>query len=102
VVASSPVLRALHDAGALHADPLSLGIAVDPRSRVLDTHGCPNPRVFVAGPLARERHGELMGLPQVSTQPREVAADVADLLKKARPEALPLDSAKGSPLDGFT
>ncbi|MGI4977073.1 MAG: FAD/NAD(P)-binding protein [Janthinobacterium lividum] len=102
VVASNPVLRALHDAGTLHADPLSLGIAVDPRSRVLDTTGRANPRVFVAGPLARERHGELMGLPQVSTQPREVAADVAGFLKQARPEALPLDSAKGSPLESCT
>ncbi|MGI3776177.1 MAG: FAD/NAD(P)-binding protein [Janthinobacterium lividum] len=97
VVASSPVLRALHDAGTLHADPLSLGIAVDPRSRVLDTNGRPNPRVFVAGPLARERHGELMGLPQVSTQPREVAASVAALLNEARPEALSLESAEDLP-----
>ena len=89
VVTSNPVLRALHDAGVLDADPLALGIAVDRQSRVLGADGVANSRVFVAGPLARGQHGELMGLPQVSTQPREVAASVAALLRQARPEALP-------------
>ncbi len=102
VVATNPVLRALHEAGVLDADPLALGIAVDRQSRVLGADGAANPRVFVAGPLARGQHGELMGLPQVSTQPREVAAGVAALLEKGRPEALPLDSAKGEPLETCT
>jgi len=100
VVSSSPVLRSLHQDGVLGADPLALGIAVDRHNRVLGADGVPNPRVFVAGPLARGQHGELMGLPQVSTQPREVAASLARLLgdaeqQEARPKALPLDSAQG-------
>ncbi len=103
VVSSNPVLRALHAAGVLDADPLALGIAVDRHSRVLGADGRANPRVFVAGPLARGQHGELMGLPQVSTQPREVAASVAALLlKQGRPGALPLDPAKGEPLESTT
>jgi uncharacterized NAD(P)/FAD-binding protein YdhS len=100
VVGSSPVLRSLHAAGVLGADPLALGIDVDRHSRVLGAGGAGNPRVFVAGPLARGQHGELMGLPQVSTQPREVAASVAEVLgaaKQARPGALPLDPTQGSP-----
>ncbi len=101
VVASSPVLRSLNDAGVLEADPLALGIAVDRHSRVLGADGAANPRVFVAGPLARGQHGELMGLPQVSTQPREVAASVVRLMgagrRRARPGAPPLDPAQGSP-----
>ncbi len=80
VVASTPVLHSLDRAGALAPDPLGLGIAVDAENHVLGHDGHPNPRLFVAGPLARGRHGELMGLPQVSTQPREVAASIARLL----------------------
>ncbi len=81
VVERHPVLRALHEAGALEADPLALGISVDRRSRVIRPGGAAWERLFVAGPLARGTHGELMGLPQVSNQPREVAADLArDLL----------------------
>ncbi len=87
VVERHPVLRALHDAGALSADPFALGIAVDADSRVLRPDGTAWPNLFVAGPLARGTHGELMGMPQMSRQPREVAASIA------RPEALPLDSA---------
>ncbi len=87
VVERHPVLRALHEAGALAADPLALGIAVDAESRVLRPDGSAWPNLFVAGPLARGTHGELMGLPQMSRQPREVAASIG------RPEALPLDTA---------
>ncbi len=80
VVESHPVLRALHAAGALEADPMALGIAVDTRSRVIRPGGTAWKDLFVVGPLARGTHGELMGLPQVSTQPREVAAAIAALL----------------------
>ena len=77
VIESHPVLRSLHEAGALEADPMALGIAVDPSSRVLRPDGTAWETLFVVGPLARGTHGELMGLPQVSTQPREVAATIA-------------------------
>ena len=80
VVERHPVLRTLHAAGALEADPVALGIAVDTRSRVMRPDGVAWENLFVVGPLARGTHGELMGLPQVSTQPREVAAAIAGLL----------------------
>ncbi len=80
VVGRHPVLQALHAAEALEADRTRLGIAVDAQSRVLRPDGRPWPNLFVVGPLARGTHGELMGLPQVSAQPREVAALVATLL----------------------
>ncbi len=76
VVERHPVLRALRDAGALAADPFALGIAVDGESRVLRPDGTAWANLFVAGPLARGTHGELMGLPQMSRQPREVAGVV--------------------------
>jgi len=65
-------------AGRLEADPLGLGIAVDPQSRVLNHAGNPDDRLWVAGPLARERFGELMGLPQVLTHAENVARSLAD------------------------
>ena len=80
VVAAHPLLHSLAEAGHLRADPCRLGIDVDDRSRVLDASGVAAPDLFVAGPLARGTHGELMGLPQVTTQPREVAACVARLV----------------------
>ena len=80
VVERHPVLRSLHAAGALEADPMALGIAVDARSRVLRPDGDAWDNLFVVGPLARGTHGELMGLPQMSLQPREVATAIAALL----------------------
>jgi uncharacterized NAD(P)/FAD-binding protein YdhS len=72
-----PVLASLAKAGRLEPDPLGLGIAVDPQSRVLDREGNPDDRLWVAGPLARERFGELMGLPQVLTHAESIARSLA-------------------------
>ena len=80
VVGRHPVLQALRAVGALEADPTALGIAVDTQSRVVRPDGRAWPNLFVVGPLARGTPGELMGLPQVSAQPREVANLVATLL----------------------
>ena len=76
VTASHPLLRGLGEAGLLAADPVSLGIWVDGRSRVLRADGSAWPNLFVAGPLARGTFGELMGLPQVNLQPRAVGAEL--------------------------
>ncbi len=80
VVDTNPVLRALAGAGALRADPYALGIEVDADARCIGANGRAAANLLVAGPLARGTDGELMGLPQVSTQPRAVAARVAALL----------------------
>ena len=79
VVAHEPVLASLRDAGLLVADPLGLGVSVDALGGVLDSAGRPVAGLFVAGPLARGTFGELIGLPQVSDQPRAVAAEIARL-----------------------
>jgi len=81
VVASNPVLHSLAETGTLQADPYGLGISVDGMSRVITVNGAACETLLVAGPLARGTHGELMGLPQVSAQPRAVAAHVATLLR---------------------
>ena len=77
VVASTPFLASLAAAGVLEEDPTNLGILTDGRGRVLDAEGLVTPGLFVAGPLARGAYGELIGLPQVSDQPRAVAAEIA-------------------------
>ncbi len=80
VTEQHPVLRGLAADGLLQADPARLGILVDGESRVVKGDGVAWPNLFVAGPLARGTHGELMGLPQVNLQPRAVAARVASLV----------------------
>lgn len=83
VTATHPVLRSLAEQGGLQADPALLGILVDIRSRVIRADGTAWKNLFVAGPLARGTHGELMGLPQVNTQPRAVAAELAAFADRA-------------------
>ncbi len=91
-----PVLVGLAEQGVVQPDPYGFGLQVDAQSRAVPAPGVAAGAVFVAGPMARSAHGELMGLPQISLQPREIAALLA--ASAGRPGALPLDPAKGSPL----
>jgi uncharacterized NAD(P)/FAD-binding protein YdhS len=79
VTATHPVLQNLAQGGALQSDPARLGIFVDKASRVIRADGIAHKNLFVAGPLARGTHGELMGIPQVNLQPRAVAHSLAAL-----------------------
>ncbi|HVJ41861.1 MAG TPA: FAD/NAD(P)-binding protein [Dongiaceae bacterium] len=83
LIAGNPVLQSLSDGGLLAADPLHLGIHVDRASRVIDLAGHGQPTLLVAGPAARFTFGELMGLPQVTLQARDVALQVSDWLENA-------------------
>ncbi|GAB0116514.1 FAD/NAD(P)-binding protein [Acidisoma sp. 7E03] len=83
LIRQSPVLASLAAQGLIQADPLGLGLAVDDRSRAIGTNGAALDFLRVVGPLARERFGELMGLPQVARQPEAVARDVARVLAGA-------------------
>jgi uncharacterized NAD(P)/FAD-binding protein YdhS len=77
VVDQNPALSSLSKQGLLQADCLSLGIRVDAFGQVINSAGVSEPTSLVVGPLAREQYGELMGLPQVATQPNAVAEHVA-------------------------
>jgi uncharacterized NAD(P)/FAD-binding protein YdhS len=84
ILATQPYLAALSAAGRIAADHLKLGIAVDADSRALDNRGTAGDgTLFVAGPLARARFGELMGLPQVAENAQSVAEQVSRLLGAA-------------------
>nr|WP_321985838.1 FAD/NAD(P)-binding protein [uncultured Lichenicoccus sp.] len=77
---TSALLGGMAAAGMLVADPTGLGIAVDADAHLLRPDGSAWPGIFVVGPLARGTFGELMGLPQISMQPRALASHVAELL----------------------
>jgi len=86
-IAGNPALASLQAAGRLRPDACRLGIDVDGASQVLDTVGDPVRGLFVAGPLARGRFGELMGLPDVTRQAAAVAEAVTQSLVGADPLA---------------
>lgn len=81
VLRTNPALAALAAHGLLRLDAPGLGLAVDAHSRACGQDGTARPDLFISGPLARGRFGELMGLPQVSTHAVAVAAAVTALLQ---------------------
>lgn len=73
---SQPFLRSLRRAGAIRPDALGLGIEVNVQSQAIDAQGNPSTTFLVAGPAARGRFGELMGLPQVADHAQAVAREI--------------------------
>lgn len=67
------LLNQLATEGAIQPDPLALGIWVDTHSRTINHRGQSNPHLYVVGPAARGRFGELMGLPQVAQHAESLA-----------------------------
>ena len=76
LISSQPFFRALEQAGMIRADALGMGIEVDAQSQPV---GSTLP-IWVAGPAARGRFGELMGLPQVADHAQRVAQSVLERL----------------------
>jgi uncharacterized NAD(P)/FAD-binding protein YdhS len=85
----NPALAALARQGLLTPDKIGLGLEVDEASHAVGMAGATSPTLFVAGPLARGRFGELMGLPQVSEHAEAVARTVAESL--ATPGCVTID-----------
>jgi uncharacterized NAD(P)/FAD-binding protein YdhS len=77
---ANPVMAALAAAGVIREDSCALGLDVDAEGCAIGRDGVSQPDVIVVGPLARAQYGELMGLPQISAQPREVASYLASRL----------------------
>jgi uncharacterized NAD(P)/FAD-binding protein YdhS len=77
VLSSQPFLAGLSASGELQQDAVGLGIAVDEKSRAIDTAGRMTDTLYIAGPLARGTFGELMGLPQVTDHAAFVAESIA-------------------------
>jgi uncharacterized NAD(P)/FAD-binding protein YdhS len=84
ILSTQPYLAALKAVGRIRADHLGLGLAIDGESRALDARGTTaDETLFVAGPLARGRFGELMGLPQVAEHALNVAERVLRLSRES-------------------
>jgi uncharacterized NAD(P)/FAD-binding protein YdhS len=80
ILQTNPALAALARQNLVQTDRVGLGLLVDPLSRPIAADGGARPDLFVAGPLARGRFGELMGLPQVSDHAAAVAQSAASFL----------------------
>lgn len=80
VIDTNPALQSLAEAGLIAGDALGLGLATDRDNHALTRGGQANPRLLIAGPLARAAWGELMGLPQVSAHAALVAEQAVALL----------------------
>lgn len=86
---SNALLRQLHRDGVIQPDALWLGISVNALSQTLDARGEPNPHLYVAGPAARGRFGELMGLPQVAEHAEAVAHRLLSITPSSLSERCP-------------
>ncbi|WP_243079117.1 FAD-dependent oxidoreductase [Pantoea sp. MQR6] len=76
---SDALLHQLATEGVIQADPLALGINVNALSQTLNAQGLANPHLYVVGPAARGRFGELMGLPQVAEHAESVARQLLSI-----------------------
>ncbi|AHI24075.1 hypothetical protein BGC31_06475 [Komagataeibacter xylinus] len=78
IIQTVPYLRELAAAGLVEMDATGLGLHVDAlgRARVGSRH---EGTLFVAGPLARGRFGELMGLPEVTRHAEKLAVIIGTL-----------------------
>jgi uncharacterized NAD(P)/FAD-binding protein YdhS len=67
-----PLLRRLLDGGLVEPDELSIGLAVDERSRAL-----PAERLWALGTLTKGRYWEMIAVPDIREQAAAVADDIA-------------------------
>lgn len=80
IVAGSPLLSSLAEAGLIRADALHLGLDVTNGCQAVGADGTAVPDLLVAGPLARGHVGELMGIPEVTAHAELVATRLARMV----------------------
>ncbi|MDS9468910.1 FAD/NAD(P)-binding protein [Paracoccus sp. MBLB3053] len=76
-IESNPALWALARLGLIAPDPLGLGLATSQTCQAVDAAGMANPRILIAGPLARGHLGELVGAPECAAQVGAIAREIA-------------------------
>jgi uncharacterized NAD(P)/FAD-binding protein YdhS len=68
-----PLVRQLLASGRARPDPLGAGLDVDEGSRLIGTDGAPSPRLLAVGPLTRGAFWEIVAVPDIRRQVRDVA-----------------------------
>lgn len=79
---TNPLLQALLKRGLVSPHPTGVGLAVDDECRALDAGGRPQPNLRVLGVLSRGHVGDLIAVPQINGQVRNVLSALADLQEK--------------------
>ncbi|KQV38683.1 FAD-dependent pyridine nucleotide-disulfide oxidoreductase [Rhizobium sp. Root1204] len=73
----SPLLKEMLKTGMISADALGLGIAIDTESRVLDSNGQAQSRMFAVGALSAGQFWEITAVPDIRVQAKLVAAAIS-------------------------
>jgi uncharacterized NAD(P)/FAD-binding protein YdhS len=72
-----PLVRRLIADGLARPDALGLGLEVDERSRLIGAGGAPSPHLFAVGPLTKGAFWEIVAVPDIRHQVRDVARTLA-------------------------
>jgi uncharacterized NAD(P)/FAD-binding protein YdhS len=72
-----PLVRQMLAAGLARPDPLGLGLEVDDASRLVAADGAPSPRLFAVGPLTRGMLWEIVAVPDIRGQVRDLGRTLA-------------------------
>ena len=72
-----PLVRQLLASGRARPDPLGIGLDVDAGSRVVGRDGAASDRLYALGPLTRGTFWEIVAVPDIRGQARNVAAAIA-------------------------
>jgi len=71
-----PLVRQLLASGLARPDSLGAGLDVDQDSRLVGADGKPSPRLFAVGPLTRGAFWEIVAVPDIRNQVRDVARSI--------------------------
>lgn len=83
-VAGEPLLLAMHAAGQIKPDALSLGIEVDTRLRVCDASGAPQSGLYCVGPLLKARDWEAVAVPELREHVRTAVREMVNAIATGR------------------
>jgi uncharacterized NAD(P)/FAD-binding protein YdhS len=65
---ANPLVESLFARGLASADPLRIGIEVDPHCAILDSNGLPSSRLFAIGPMSQAASWEIVAVPNIRPQ----------------------------------